>query len=121
MANPVGWFEITGKDGKKLQDFYADVFNWKIDANNPMQYGIVDNEGKGIGGGISAGDGGRNQVTFYISVENPQAYLEKIESQGGKTIVPVTEVPGMVKFAQFADPEGNIVGLTDANYMPQQQ
>jgi predicted enzyme related to lactoylglutathione lyase len=25
--------------------------------------------------------------------------------------MPVTEIPGMVTFAQFADPEGNIVGL----------
>jgi uncharacterized protein len=114
MANPVNWFEVTGKDGKKLQEFYSGVFGWKIDANNPMQYGIVDNEGKGIAGGISAGDGGRNQVTFYIAVDDPQAALNKIESEGGKTVVPVATVPGMVIFAQFADPEGNVVGLVDA-------
>ena len=34
--------------------------------------------------------------------------------------MPVTEIPGMVMLAQFADPEGNIVGLVDANYGPQQ-
>ena len=121
MANAVTWFEITGKDGKKLQDFYSGVFGWKIDANNPMNYGMVDNQGEGIGGGISAGDGGRNQVTFYIAVDNPQAYLDKVESQGGKTIIPVTEIPGTVTFAQFADPEGNVVGLLDSTYQPQQQ
>jgi predicted enzyme related to lactoylglutathione lyase len=120
MANPVGWFEITGKDGKKLQDFYSDVFGWKIDANNPMNYGVVDNEGQGIGGGISGGDGSGSQVTFYIAVDNPQAYLDRVESQGGKTVVPVTEIPGMVIFAQFADPEGNVVGLTDSTFTPQQ-
>ncbi|HEV8574729.1 MAG TPA: VOC family protein [Dehalococcoidia bacterium] len=114
MANPVTWFEVTGKDGKKLQDFYSGVFGWKIDANNPMQYGIVDNEGQGISGGVSGGDGGSNQVTFYIGVDNPQAYLDKVASNGGKTVVAVTVVPGMVTFAQFADPEGNIVGLVDA-------
>ncbi|TMB66213.1 MAG: VOC family protein [Chloroflexi bacterium] len=121
MANAVTWFEITGKDGRKLQDFYSGVFGWKIDANNPMNYGMVDNQGEGIGGGISAGDGGRNQVTFYIAVDNPQAYLDKVESQGGKTIIPVTEIPGTVTFAQFADPEGNVVGLLDSTYQPQQQ
>jgi len=52
MANPVTWFEVTGKDGKKLQDFYSGVFGWKIDASNPMNYGMVDNAGQGIGGGI---------------------------------------------------------------------
>jgi len=116
MANPVTWFEVTGKDGKKLQDFYSGVFGWKIDASNPMNYGMVDNAGQGIGGGISAGAGGRNQVTFYVEVDDPQAYLTKIEAQGGKTIVPVTEIPGMVIFAQFADPEGNVVGITKAGY-----
>ena len=116
MANPVTWFEITGKDGKKLQDFYSGVFGWKINASNPMNYGMVDNAGEGIGGGISGGDGSRNQVTFYVEVDDPQAYLNKIEAKGGKTVVPVTEVPGMVIFAQFADPEGNVVGITKAGY-----
>ncbi len=116
MANPVTWFEITGKDGKKLQDFYSGVFGWNIDANNQMSYGMVDNAGQGIGGGISGGDGSRNQVTFYVEVDDPQAYLNKIESKGGKTVMPVTEVPGMVIFAQFADPEGNVVGIVKANY-----
>ena len=118
MANPVTWFEITGKDGKKLQNFYSGVFGWKVDANNPMNYGMVDNAGEGIGGGISGGDGSRNQVTFYIEVDDPQAFLNKVEAQGGKTVMPVTEVPGMVIFAQFADPEGNVVGITKANYPP---
>ena len=116
MANPVTWFEITGKDGKKLQDFYSGVFGWNIDASNPMNYGMVDNAGQGIGGGISGGDGQTTGVTFYVEVDDPQAYLDKIEGEGGKTVMPVTEVPGMVIFAQFADPEGNVVGITKAGY-----
>ena len=118
MANPVVHFEVTGMDGKSLQDFYSGVFGWKINADNPMNYGIVD-AGE-TGGGISAGDGGRNQVTFYVEVDDPQAYLNKVEAKGGKTVMPVTEIPGMVIFAQFADPEGNVVGLVDANYQSQQ-
>lgn len=119
MGNPVVHFEVTGKDGKKLQDFYSGIFGWKIDASNPMNYGIVSNEdtGGGIGGGISGGDGQNTQVTFYIGVDDPQAYLDKIEAAGGKTVVPVTEIPGMVTFAQFADPEGNIIGIVK-NEMP---
>jgi predicted enzyme related to lactoylglutathione lyase len=118
MANPVVHFEITGKDGKKLQDFYSKIFGWNVNADNPMNYGIVDatDTGGGIGGGISAGDGGTSQVTFYIGVDDPQAYLNKIEAAGGRTVVPVTEIPGMVIFAQFADPDGNVVGIIDANY-----
>jgi predicted enzyme related to lactoylglutathione lyase len=42
MANQVSWFEISGKDGRKLQEFSSDLFGWKIDANNPMSYGMVE-------------------------------------------------------------------------------
>jgi predicted enzyme related to lactoylglutathione lyase len=35
MANPVAWFEVTGPDGAVLQDFYSQLFDWKIDATIP--------------------------------------------------------------------------------------
>jgi len=111
VGQPVVHFEITARNGKRLQDFYAKLFGWKIDASNPMNYGIVDTQSEGgIGGGIGPTDG-ESGVTFYIEVDDPQAYVDRIESAGGKTVVPVTEIPGMVTFAQFADPEGNVVGL----------
>ena len=37
---------------------------------------------------------------------------------GGRVIVPLTDVPGMVTFAQFADPEGNIVGIIKGPQTP---
>lgn len=112
MANPVVHFEVTGKDGAKLQKFYADAFGWKIDANNPMAYGMVDNAGEGIGGGVSGGDA--PAVTFYIQVDDPAAYLKKVTSLGGKVIQDVTVIPDMVTMAQFADPEGNVIGIIKA-------
>jgi predicted enzyme related to lactoylglutathione lyase len=119
MSAPVVWFEILGKDGKKLQNFYSELFDWKINADNPMQYGMVEAAGNGnepgkgsIGGGIGSGQPGvPNYVTFYVQVNDPDAYLKRVESKGGKVIVPTTEIPNMVTFALFADPEGNVVGL----------
>ena len=111
MGAPVVHFEIQSKDPKKLHEFYSSIFGWHIDASNPMNYGVVDTHGEGgIGGGIGGAEG-PNMVTFYIAVDDPQAHLEKIEAAGGKTLVPVTEIPDMVTFALFADPEGNAVGL----------
>lgn len=111
MGQPVVHFEIIGRDGKRLQEFYSQLFHWHVDADNPMNYGVVDTHGEGgIGGGIAQGDG-ESRVTFYIQVDDPQAYLNRVEEMGGKTIVPVTEIPNMVTFAQFSDPEGNVIGL----------
>ncbi len=85
------------------------MFGWKINADNPMGYGMVEGSGD-IGGGIGAGEG-MQHVTVYIRVGDLKAYLSKVERLGGKTIVPPTEIPNMVTFALFADPEGNKVGL----------
>jgi uncharacterized protein len=110
MPNPVVWFEIVGKDGKALQDFYANLFGWKIDANNPMNYGIVEKEGAGIGGGICTNPG-QNGVTVYVAVSDMEATLKKAEELGGKVVVPITEIPNMVTFAMFEDIEGNKIGI----------
>lgn len=111
MGQPVVHFEVIGRDGKRLQEFYSRVFDWHIDADNPMNYGVVDTRGEGgIGGGVGQGDG-ESRVTFYIQVDDPQAYLDRIEATGGKTVMPVTEIPNMVTLAQFSDPEGNVIGL----------
>ena len=112
MAAPVVHFEIIGKDAAGLRDFYSKMFDWKIDANNDMNYGIIEKEGNGIGGGIgSAREGEPPYVAVYVSVPDTDATLKKAESLGGKVIVPTTVIPGMVTFAIFEDPEGNKFGL----------
>jgi predicted enzyme related to lactoylglutathione lyase len=113
MAAPVVHFEIMGKDGKKLQNFYGKLFEWEIDANNPMNYGLVKPGAQGgIGGGVGAAEAGApSYVTFYVAVPDLEACLKKVESMGGKTIVPPTEIPNMVTFALFQDPEGNSIGI----------
>jgi predicted enzyme related to lactoylglutathione lyase len=110
MPNPVVHFEIVGPNGKKLQQYYADLFGWEVNTNNPMGYGLVDTKAGGIPGGIGVSDGPA-WVTAYVAVDDLQATLDKAVSMGGKVVIPVTEVPGAVTMAMFADPEGNLVGL----------
>jgi uncharacterized protein len=116
MAKPaVAWFEVTGKDGPALQQFYGGLFDWQIqDSGGDTGYGLVQAAENGIGGGIGpAQDGGPGQVTFYVEVDDPAAYLQKAERLGGTTIVPPTEIPQFgLTFAFFADPEGHVVGLS---------
>jgi uncharacterized protein len=111
VANPVIHFEVLGKDGTELQNFYRDLFDWKIDASNPMKYGIVEAGEGGIGGGVASSPDGSTSVTFYVQVDDLQAALEKAEKLGGKTAMPPMDVPGGPSIAQFDDPDGNRVGL----------
>ena len=114
MGHPVIWFEILGKDGKKLRQFYGDIFDWKFEVMPEMDYGVANTGGdKGIQGGIGTDSQGGSQQTFYISVPDIKATLKRIEAKGGKTIIPYTEIPKIVTFAIFADPEGHTIGLIE--------
>lgn len=121
MGQPVVHFEVIGKDGARLQGYYAEMFGWKVDANNPMNYGLVDRdenvnaEGVGVGGGIGQGpEGYEGHVTFYVEVPDVEAALQQAESLGGSRVMGPATIAEGVTLGQFADPEGNVVGLTQA-------
>jgi len=113
MTRPVVHFEIHGKDGKKLREFYASLFGWEINADNPMNYGMVTagvgGPPEGVGGGIAQSDA--PMVTVYVQVKSLSETLQKAEGMGGKTVMPPMDVPGGPTMAQFKDPEGNTIGL----------
>lgn len=117
MGKPVVHFEVIGKDGGKLQSYYSDLFGWKIDASNPMGYGIVKGEDNpasmgSIGGGIAGGpDGYEGHVTFYVGVPDIEEALAKAESLGGTRVMGPEKVMDQVELGQFKDPEGHLIGL----------
>ena len=112
MGAPVIRFEIMGGKGNQLEEFYKELFGWKIDSDNPMKYGMVDTgRPGGINGGVGASQDGKNRVSVYIEVEDLAAALAKVEKLGGKTILPPSQVPGGPMLAMFADPAGNVTGL----------
>jgi predicted enzyme related to lactoylglutathione lyase len=113
MAAPVTHFEVNLKDAKRGHEFYSQLFGWKLSVMPQMNYGMVDTGVKlGINGGIGQLEAnGQPSVTFYVQVEDVQAYLDRAIGLGGRVITPVQVVPDMVTFAQFADFEGNVVGL----------
>ena len=118
MGAPVVHFEVIGKDAEKLTSYYAELFGWEIDSNNPMHYGIVAREGNtnaegvGIGGGVGGGpDGYEGHVTFYVEVPNVEAALAKAESLGGTRIMGPEKIMDMVELGQFSDPEGHVIGV----------
>jgi predicted enzyme related to lactoylglutathione lyase len=115
-------FEVIGKDGEKLQSYFSELFDWKIDASNPMGYGVVSRdgntnaEGAGIGGGVAgAPEGSDGHVMFYVEVPDVDAALAKAESLGGKRLWGPSEVPGMgIVLGHFNDPEGHLIGVVQS-------
>jgi predicted enzyme related to lactoylglutathione lyase len=121
MGQPVVHFEVIGKDSKKLQGYYAELFGWQINADNPMGYGLVGRDGNvnadgvGIPGGIGGGpDGYEGHVTFYVQVPDVEAALAKAESLGGTRVMgpEKMETPtGPIVIGLLTDPEAHVIGL----------
>jgi predicted enzyme related to lactoylglutathione lyase len=110
MTNPVVRFEVGAADDQSLVAFYGALFGWGLRAVADG-YALVDTRaGAGINGGIGRSQTGEPWTTFYVEVDDLQASLDRAEALGGRTVMPVTELPGMA-FAMFDDPDGLLVGL----------
>lgn len=107
-------FEVTGKDQKALQTYYSDLFGWKINTDNPGDYGMTSPESTGLIVGIGSDPtGGAGWVTGYVTVANINDTLAKATSLGGSVVMPKFSPDGSAQLAMVADPEGHILGLTE--------
>lgn len=110
--HPVVHFEVNVADQTVISAFYNKLFGWHTESMAGMDYDLVDTHaGSGINGGFSKSPDVTQPVTFYVATPDIGATLAKAESLGAKVVVPVTEIPNAVTFAQFSDPSGFIVGL----------
>jgi predicted enzyme related to lactoylglutathione lyase/uncharacterized protein YciI len=110
MPHPVNWFEVHSNDVANAAEWYGRIFGWTITPIDGMDYALVDT-GHALGGGITTATHDPDTLV-YVEVPDLEQVLERVEASGGKVVVPVTEIPDMVTFAVFADPEGNVMGLT---------
>ena len=120
MGLPVVHFEVIGKDGEQLRSFYGELFDWNVNADNEMNYGIVSREenlspdGVGIGGGVAGGpEGYEGHGTFYVGVPDVEQALAKAESLGGTRVFGPETIMGSMVLGQFKDPEGHLIGLVN--------
>jgi len=115
----VHW-ELMGPDAGVLNSFYGDLFGWKgEEVPGFAGYTMIAADASGLGGAIGAGN--ENMPAYqaiYVEVDSIDEHLAMVESGGGQAVVPRTVLPGMVTFALFTDPAGNLVGLVEAETPP---
>ena len=118
MANQIVHAEVVGKDGPALQSFYGKLFDWKQNTDLPGGYAMTDSADSNIVLGTGpAPDGGAGWVTFYVSVPSIEATLARAETLGGRTVMPKFSPAPDTFLAMVADPEGHIIGLSEAGGM----
>ena len=122
MNRPVH-FEIHASDPERLVAFYESVFAWKMQHLPQMQYWLIDTgEGDGIGGGLSkrhsappVAGAAVNAFVCSLGVESVDTTLAKALAAGATVTLPKMAIPGVGYQAYIKDPDGNILGLHQAD------
>ena len=118
MANRIIHAEVVGKDGPALQSFYGKLFDWKQNTDLPGGYAMTNSADLNIVLGTGpAPDGGAGWVTFYVSVDDLDATLARATSLGGQVVMPKFSPAPDTTLAMVADPEGHVIGLSQAGGM----
>ncbi len=125
MKNAISWFEIPVTNYERAKQFYSTVMDSEIqDHHMPEQnvkYGMFahDNSNDGVGGGLIEGEGQKptnDGPTIYLNGgDNLEIPLGKVETAGGKIIMPKTNIGENGFMAQFIDTEGNRIALHSWN------
>src|SRR2546421_8323471 len=73
MGSPVVHFDISGPNPEELQQFYSELFGWKLNVIPEMNYALVDTQGGfGINGGIGGShDGPRPDAVARVDGRPP--------------------------------------------------
>jgi len=128
LDHTVVHFEIPANNPEKLSEFYKNLFGWKIEkmSMGDMDYWMIETRAgtaqnmekaqttAGTNGGMMKKmDAGQRPVN-YVMVESVDDFSKKIQTLGGKIVVPKTPIPNMGAFAVGLDQEGNPVGIFES-------
>lgn len=105
------YIELPAIDIRASSDFYTKVFGWQIRHRANGQAAFTDSVNQVSGTWVidrkPSTDAG---ILIYIMVDDVEAVLKKILSQGGKVVQKTgKDLPEIT--ARFSDPAGNILGL----------
>lgn len=119
--NSVVHFEVPFDNKERATLFYSEIFGWKINDMPEIDYTGVMTTATGenmmpttpgaINGALVQRTATESAPVITIGVDSIDAFLPRIEANGGKIVVAKGEVPDMGYYAYFTDTEGNVIGL----------
>ncbi|GGB87610.1 glyoxalase [Novosphingobium endophyticum] len=110
------WYELMTTDPDAAAEFYGSVVGWNIAAQpspeaGGMDYRMIERSDGGMAGGVfrlteeMASGGARPCWMPYLYTPDVDAEIAAIEKEGGKALMPATDLP-VGRIAMVADPQG---------------
>ena len=118
MTNAINWFEIPVTDFTRAKKFYETVLSAEMHGMemHGMQSAFFPADlQKGIGGCITKANGyepsDKGALVYLNGGEDLSVVLSRVETAGGKIVMPKTAIGQNGYMAHFMDTEGNKVAL----------
>ena len=110
------WNELMTTDVAGARSFYGELLGWILqDTTHPnMDYTIITAGETQIGGIMAVPEQAKGMPPAwgaYVTVDDVDALLPRVEQLGGKIRVPPTDIPNVGRFMLIQDPQGAMLSL----------
>ena len=107
------WYDVMTTDTAAAKKFYGDVIGWGAqDSGAPgMNYTVFNVKGQGVAGLMPIPEDARKAGVppawmGYIAVDDVDRAAARVVKEGGKVMRQPWDVPGVIRIAVVADPQG---------------
>ncbi|HFE38394.1 MAG TPA: VOC family protein, partial [Gammaproteobacteria bacterium] len=116
LSGAFSWNELMTSDIVGAKAFYSALFGWQLnDMDTPMGSYTMAKVGETEVAGMMAtpeeAAGAPPAWGAYVTVDDVDAMPAKIESLGGKVILPPQDIPDVGRFLVMQDPQGAMLML----------
>jgi uncharacterized protein len=118
MANSFFWYDVMTTDVKAARDFYCHVVGWTAEDMSASGHDYTvfnaraaNGERSGVAGLMpipaeAAKHGVRPAWMGYVAVDDVDKTAQRLKQEGGVVHREPMDVPGIIRFAVVADPQG---------------
>lgn len=118
-SNSLNWFEIPALDIARSKNFYQSIFNiemgdHKMGDSKMAFFPWTPDSGKATGAVVQSENhkpSMEGTVVYLNTNPSMDTVLDKVETAGGKVLMPKTSIGEFGNIAFIMDTEGNNVGL----------
>jgi predicted enzyme related to lactoylglutathione lyase len=115
------WTDITPPDAEAAVEFYGGLFGWEFEnvlpEGSPGKYLIGRIRGGDVGAISSPPEGEQPPIAWntYVWVDSADDTVAKVREAGGTVLMEPMDVFDSGRMAMFADPEGAVLSIWQAN------
>lgn len=106
------WRELATAEPEAALAFYRQAMGWSARPAPHPGYTIMQVDGWGVGGITDLAQGVQAGWTGYVEVPDVDASVARAVALGGHMVSEPSEIPGVIRRATIADPEGTLMILS---------